>query len=217
MLWALADWNTTQPGHVRVIAIWAIGHMDPPVEEAARKLVPMCIHIDELTGLAAAEAVGKIGEPMVPYLLLSLAEVQGSHPRCGVVQALGLCGEAAQPAVPVLLQLYEDTTDLRLREAIDVALVRIGAERPGKPDAVAQLVAEMTADDAQGFTRYLDAQELGEMGPAAAAAVPVLMAQLNDPPSARVSFEALLAILPREDWGGVADAAAHRWSAEWSE
>ncbi len=205
-LWTLTDWQLPQPGRVQGIAAWAAARIDPPVDEAAKRLVPLTIHYDEFTRAAAADAMGELGAPMLPFLLLALANQAGSGSAAYVVDAIGAMGEAAAPAVPVLLELRAGEDSAWVLRSIDRALAEIGAPVP--ETVVDDKVAELAAELGQGpdYSKRVAAYELEELGPAAAAAAPALYAALEDPEVASDALEALLAVVPEEELPAAVEA-----------
>ncbi len=185
--------ESPQPGRVRGIAAWALGRMNPPLERAAKPLILLACDLDDFNRAAAAEAIGGLGEPVLPILMLSLAEMEGGgHFESCLVEAIGSLGPDGLPAVPMLTELRERTHSEWVKDDIDRALQRI--DPPDEEDQVALLVAEM--EGAPSYTRYLNIVDLGEMGPKAKQAVPTIYAALEDPETGRVALEALIAILP---------------------
>ncbi len=202
----LMDPLTPQPGYVQGIAAYAYGHMDPPIQDAWKKLLPLLMSMDDFTRMAAAEAIGDIGEPMLPMLLLTMAELDTPLYTEGVVAALEVMGEeAAAPAIPVLLQMQADSDKAWLNRRIGRCLAVLGYVDP--TDQVQRLVDEIQAPNAPDHTRYLNICELADLGPDAAAATPALMAALDDPHTARVALDALIKVAPEDELPPVLEAA----------
>ena len=191
------------PGRVQGIAAWAVGRMDLPVQDASRTLLPLLLSMDEFTQRAAADGIGAMGEPMIPMLLLTLAQMEGSHYASGVVEALAAMGEDAELAVPALLELQQTTDRAWLRRHIDHALERIG--HVDVQAQVDRLIAEI--DGAPDHTRYLNICAIGDLGPPAASAVPALLAAVEDDHTAGVALDALVEVAPVDQWSAVAEAA----------
>jgi HEAT repeat protein len=191
------------PGMVQGIAAWAVGRMDLPVEDASKALLPLLLSMDEFTQRAAADGIGAMGEPMIPMLLFTLTQMEGSHYSAGVVEALAAMGEDAKLAIPALLELQETTDRAWLRRDIDRALEHIGhVDTEAK---VNRLVAEL--DSAPDHTRYLNIVAIGDMGPAAASAVPALLEAVADEHVCNVALDALVDVAPEDQWPAVAAAA----------
>jgi HEAT repeat protein len=196
---------TPQPGYVQGIAAYAYGRMDPPIEEAWKHLLPLLMSMDEFTQRAAGDAVGTMGAPMLPMLLVTLQEMNAPHYTSGVMFALEAMGEEAAPAIPVLLELQATSDRAWLDRRIDRPLANLG--HVDHDDQVQRLIDENEAELARDSTRYLSICELGDLGPAAAAATPTLMAALDDPHTARVALEALVAVAPPTQLPAVVDRA----------
>ncbi len=192
------------PGRVQGIAAYAVGHMDLPVEDASRILLPLLLSMDEFTRMAAAEGIGAMGEPMIPMLLFTLSQMEGPRFASGVVEALAAMEEDAALAVPALLELQETTDRAWLRREIDYALQRIG--HVDVQARVDRLVAEL--DGAPDHTRYLNIAAIGDLGPAAASALPALLEAVADDHTTGVALEAVVEVAPRDQWPAVAEAAA---------
>lgn len=192
------------PGYVRGAAAYALGRMQLPSEEAGPVLLPLLLDFDEFTRRSAADAIGQLGEPMIPLLLVTLAQMEGPLYRAGVVDALGAMGEAAASTVPVLEELAASTSSTMVRSSVDRALVLIQPAEVG--DRVQRLLDEM--EGGRDSTRYLDIVDLGKIGPDAVAAMPVLLASLEDPHTARVAAEALVQVSPIHRWPDVARSMA---------
>ncbi len=202
-LLGLLDPVAPPPGMIQGIAAWAVGRMDLPVEDASKALLPLLLSMDEFTQRAAADGIGAMGEPMIPMLLFTLTQMEGSHYSAGVVEALAAMGEDAQLAIPALLELQETTDRAWLRRDIDRALERIGYV---DTDArVSRLVAEL--DAAPDHTRYLNIVAIGDLGPAGAAAVPALLEAVADEHTCNVALGSLVDVAPKDQWPAVAEAA----------
>jgi len=93
-------------------------------------------------------------------------------------EAIGLHGEKAAHAVPLLEPYVTDEKEQTLRQAAMKGLAGIGA--PGVPPLVRAL-RHKAGDDGQVMLRWDAAMALATIGPSAAAAIPDLEACLLDP------------------------------------
>ncbi|MBI4658393.1 MAG: HEAT repeat domain-containing protein [Verrucomicrobia bacterium] len=168
--------------------------------EAAREFIPTMIDLLRGTnGWAAANALGDLGpiaEPAVPALVKA---IQGSA-RASAIHALGRIGPAARLAVPALLTAANDpSSGVRLLAALGLWKI------DGRTDAVGVLMDRLRSDKeldsverrhAQ-FFRIRDIRWLGDIGPAAKAAIPILKEVANrDDATREAAEEALKRIQP---------------------
>lgn len=105
---------------------------------------------------------------------LQCLSVADPFQRLHAATVLGLMGEAAQGAVPALVEALRDD-DLAVRRMVTAALGEIG---PAARTAVPVLVAALR--DRSPAVRRRAAYSLGELGGAAFKAVPALAAALQD-------------------------------------
>ena len=157
--------------------------------------VPVLIRLLERTNacdmvVSTLCAIGRNAAPAVPSLLHRYDQLQGDGnfaQRKWVVITLGRMGPAAKEAVPMLQGLRS-----RNYESFDAvrALWRIDPEftRPAISSACAILQAKATPDrpDALGL--------LGEIGPPARSAVPLLLRVLDAPLNEAIAFNAAWAL-----------------------
>ncbi len=188
------------PGMVRGIAAYAYGRMGPDTETAGRVLLPLLLDMDEFTRRAAADAIAQVGEPLLPLLLVTLAQMEAPIYQAGVVEALGLMGEVAAPAVPALEALHETSGSSWVKDEVRVALARI---QPDRVDGTVQRLMD-EIDGGRDSTRYLGIVDLGKLGAEARPAMPLLLAALDDPHTCRVAAEALTQVAPESHWPEVA-------------
>jgi HEAT repeat protein len=148
--------------------------------------------------VAAARALGKLGPRAalaVPDLVGILERLRGDELEPlqeAVVDALGQIGSAARPALPALARAAARSTDIELarKRAVDQIL--------NAPDSanVDALVAQLSSRDAS--LRVRAAKALADLGPAARAAGPALVAALADTDNdvRRAAIAAYRAVLP---------------------
>jgi HEAT repeat protein len=120
-------------------------------------------------GEIAAWSLAAIGADSVPPLVEMLTN---SNPRlrCRAAVALGLMGEAAEPAVPALVKMLHDP-DINTRWEATDALGCIGRQ----PDLVVPALIEALADPNAGM-KFNAMESLGDFGERATNAIPALLA-----------------------------------------
>ena len=198
----LLDPMNPSPGRIQGIAAWAFGRMEPPIDVAAKALLPLLLSFDEFTRMAAADGIAAVGPEMIPMLLLTTDAMEGRLYREGIVESLANMGEDAAPAIPALLEWQRTADSAYFRRRIDGALTQMGhVDVQGRVD---RLVTDMQG--APDHTRYLNIVALGKLGPQAESAVPALIEALADDHTARVALEALGAITTEDDWPAVVEA-----------
>lgn len=190
---------------VRRFSILALGAIGPEAKAAVPLLALMLP--DKDYGNSAAYALGNIGEPALQPLLDALtgendeaslnatlglgkmgpkakdavvplmARLNDSNVtrRYATARVLGKIGPEARAAEKPLRALLKDK-DAGVRVSATLALARINREYV--PTAVADLTA--VVKDKQSKVREFSASALGEIGPAAKAAVPALIDLLHD-------------------------------------
>jgi HEAT repeat protein len=120
-------------------------------------------------GEIAAWSLAAIGAESVPPLMEMLTN---SNPRlrCRAAVALGLMGEAAEPAVPALVKMLNDP-DINTRWEATDALGCVGK----LPDLVVPALIEALADPNAGM-KFCAMESLGDFGQRATNAIPALLA-----------------------------------------
>lgn len=86
-------------------------------------------------------------------------------------------GEAAAPAVPILIRLYDEDTDWYVRFSVLEGLGGIGPPAA----AAVPLLIRVGEREKDRVLQLLAVVSLGQIGPAARAAVPLLEAIVADP------------------------------------
>jgi HEAT repeat protein len=134
---------------------------------------------DHLTvRVRAAAILGQLGtraRTAVPALI-ELTRDSAEQVAVGAIEALAKIGPAARPAVPQLVELVSGYRSAEpVADAAADALVDLGRDDPA---AVAALVAMLDSKDYVGLVNSV--RRVGELGPAASAAVPRLIARYRD-------------------------------------
>ena len=166
---------------VRGQAIFALGTIGAPAADAVPALARIMAEDpdDGMRGRASL-AIAKMGpaaRPAVPALTGALTD---PHPlvRMNAARALQQIGPDAIPAAPALIAAVTDESNdvfpdqfvVTVREVMILALGRVTAGTEGGVPALLEALAVAGTDQ----TRRMAARALGEVGPAARAAIPVL-------------------------------------------
>jgi len=179
-IWAMRSVRTRNADATRVVNAETVrGRLIEGVTpDETASVVPALANLlndpDAEVRLQAAKALYKIGphaESAVPALITSLQD-SGFGGRWMVAQALGEIGPAARPAIPALAEVLNDPNP-DLRKYAGEALQRLNYE----PKTFASiLVSQITIK----FVTYRSVVQLGQLGPDAVAAVPVLIEVLKE-------------------------------------
>jgi HEAT repeat protein len=171
-------------GQVRMAFVMALGRIHAEPGRAIPALTKSLTDSDQSVRQYATEALGRFGadaQPAVPALI-ALCD-QHTAESLHAATALGLMGPAAKAAVPSLLRGSVDTNlDLEFRRLCILALGRIHAEPELVVPALMRSLRE-AASDTEVQIQLFSANALGQFGPEARLAVPLLAALLQDPHS----------------------------------
>jgi HEAT repeat protein len=172
---------------VRTEAIFRLGHIGKDAGEAVPALATILLEdADRNIRREAALALSKMGTaavPAVPALAEALSD-QELTVRMNAAKALfGLKAEA-RPAVPALIEALKDKGNekyvarfhITIREMVVIAL---GGASAGTAEGVPALTAALEAADTDGM-RKAASRALGDVGPEARPALPLLRALLKD-------------------------------------
>jgi len=159
--------------------------------ELAGEFTGLLADTDPVTGRSAGAALIRLGGPAVAALRAKFAD---PAVRLNVIEILSAMGSAAKPALGELVTALGDA-DPQCRGDAAVAIAALGADGA---EAVPQLQKLLADPSASAGERYATAYALGKIGPAAAAATPVLreLAQSEDEMLATVATWAGLKIKP---------------------
>ena len=149
---------------VRIVAMRALNAIGPKAGRAAGPLGQCLDDPDEYVRMSVALALGNLGEEAVPQLRKAIYD---DAPQVGSIacEALARLSELAAPAVPELIEML---TAPHAREGALLALQGIGPKAAPAVDALIEVF-----EQGDGKNHYA-AKALGNIGPAAAAAVGVL-------------------------------------------
>ncbi|MFM8735734.1 MAG: HEAT repeat domain-containing protein [Pirellulales bacterium] len=160
-------------------------------EQLAAAFVDMLTDPEAKVGVAAGAALVRLGGAAVPALDAGLA-TPAILPA--VLEIASAIGPPAKPLLPKLLSLLDDP-DAAIREEAVVAIGALGGEAADAAPALGKLLGD--AASSAGL-RYASVYALGRIGPAAAAAEPLLrtLSTSDDELLATVATWATLKIKP---------------------
>jgi len=160
-----------QDSEARISAAHALGHLGDKAKAAVPGLIKAFESSDPALRSASIDALAKLGsnaKDVVPAFTQALSE-SDKEVRKNACEGLGKVGPDAKPAVSGLARLLTDS-DKEVKKNAAIALGKIGA---GAKDAVVTL-GDVLNKDLTIRVEILTA--LGEIGPAAKAAVPNIVA-----------------------------------------
>jgi len=182
----LADALHSRSSRIRYRATQALGELPRPDARAVSELTEALDDEDEVVRTGALWALGQMGPAAAPAISALVAILQG-HGMDGddvlirgmAASALGEIGPEAREAVPDLIECLDESytgpAGTRLRLQVARAVWRIQQE----PRFLRSIGIEALSG-AKWSLRRLAAQWLGDLGPAAQAAVPHLERALQD-------------------------------------
>jgi len=167
----------------RRTAVYLLGCTGDGAEQAVPWLCAALRRPDYWERVMAAQSLGWIGpnaRAAVPALIEVLQApptptARPCSPAPAAAVALGAIGSAAAPALPLVQGLFERETNWNSRGVLAVALCHIDA---GQTNAFAHLTNGLATHE-PASDRWMAAWELGNIGPNAKAAVPLLLAALD--------------------------------------
>jgi HEAT repeat protein len=167
---------------VRLVAVRAIAVLGPKADAAVRALANTCSDPQpevQFEAILALDRVGPGRKAAVPALITVLddnsarARLGGARATEAAVLILGKIGPEAQAAVPSLTNLLASPNP-RLRQRSALALWRINRDRSVIPRLASELAQ---ANDYQTCSMIITS--LGEIGPAAKEALPIILDKAN--------------------------------------
>ena len=193
---SIEDLKEYQFSETREIAAKRLGDLGPAAQAAVPYLLKALDAEDSYVRRAAFEALGKIGPtPESVSGLVAHLKTADANTVVMICEALAALGPGAQDAVPDLESVLEDE-DARQRVAAAEALWKItDSVEPARSALIVELEAESQ------YVRNRAMRVLGEMGPAAREALPILKEKLKEAedPADRGNLEMLIKILEGEE------------------
>jgi HEAT repeat protein len=175
----------------RLSAVQALGELGPKSAPAVNSLVE---HFeDPALQVAIVETLKRMGPGAAPAVprLLELAAKNSGEQRATILPALAAIGPAAAAALPMIRACAKDPVQ-ELRASAAPALAAVD------PDEAEVLSTLLTlAQDKSGMVRRATAPELGKLGSRAEAAIPALMAMLDQDTERSLALAALKSIKVR--------------------
>ncbi len=165
----------------RCQALFILGTAGDGAEQVVPYLMAALQDTNRLARRIAIQSLGWIGpraKAAVPGLIEVLKEPVGTNqfsPGSSVAITLGEIGSPSAPAAPLVRKLFEQETNWNSRCSLACALFRID---PDATDALAFLTNGVM-NHQPASDRWIAASQLGEIGPGAKAAVPVLLETLE--------------------------------------
>lgn len=139
------------PGPVAQVTAGKADH-DPDVRRLRQ--------LQEFRTKIVAQPPTKVRESVVPVLVQALRHGTSDEERLRLLQALGRLGCAARDATPLVIERYRQADGPVEKRAALVTLGRIGAEMPGVPDLLREVV------ETDGVLAVDAGQALLDLGPA---------------------------------------------------
>jgi HEAT repeat protein len=175
----------------RLSAVQALGELGPASAPAVNALIA---HFeDPALQLAIIETLRRLGPAAAPAVprLLDLATKNGGEQRATILPALAAIGHAADAALPMIRACVKDPTP-EIRASAAAALAAVDAD-----DAEVLSTLLTLLRDSSGTVRRATAPELGKLGPRAEAAIPGLVAMLDQDTERALALAALKSIKVR--------------------
>ncbi|UVI28330.1 HEAT repeat domain-containing protein [Paenibacillus spongiae] len=128
------------------------------------------------TACNAAHGLIECGPEAVPALIALLEEGEGAgDARAYAALALGEIGQEASVAIPMLIELLQDSSPFVRQHAVEA----FGIMRTGDSEAI-EAVCKVLLQDPQDFIRFQAGLSIARMGPLAEQAIPALKSALTD-------------------------------------
>jgi HEAT repeat protein len=208
----LAKGLTATNVSVRAVSAGMLSQLGAAAEPALPALIASLEDSAPRVRTGAMQALGRLGPkaaPAVPSLVRRLKEEPLEEMFVwNVARALGQIGPPAKEAVPTLLQMAKETKGYN-RSWLLGAVVAMDPQNPElvpvllsvlKPDGKTNDGSQPTSEDRNGrreetHGRYYAARLLGNLGPAAASALPALRQMMLEDEDLEPRLEAMEAIL----------------------
>jgi HEAT repeats/PBS lyase HEAT-like repeat len=182
--------SPTKPGDAettRFSAVSTLGKMGVVAKAAIPALTVALKDKDEQMRWAAARSLAKIkgaqdGDVSLLLVNLEYPTTYEEHSLKQTIYDLKRLGEKAKPAIPKLLTILKQDPDYRVRRIVPGALAAISPNDKTVIAALIEAFKRQMRNDDNSEDWVSAAYALGEIGPAAEAAVPTLVAALKARP-----------------------------------
>lgn len=165
-----------EDGEVRHLCADCLGAIGAPARgEPAARLARLLADAEDHVRCAAAEALGKIGDPKHVGALRAALDADSAELRACAAQGLGVYGPAAAETIPALRALLEDESQA-VQAMAALALLRITGDVAPSRAAILRALAPPSGPTSrqQVHLREHVIRTLGEIGPAAGDFAPAL-------------------------------------------
>jgi HEAT repeat protein len=186
----------------RLKALEVLAAIGPAAQPAVPELAALLTDTDPLVRSEAAVALASIGSeaaPAVPALEKLLGDDLPADVRYATAYALGRIGPAAKPAVPRLLELAKSSDEIMATVAT-WATLKIEPQDATLVDSAIPLLRKALRGDNE-MARLEAAVALGDIGPRASSAIPILELVSEEDSSRQVraaAADALVKVRPRQ-------------------
>jgi HEAT repeat protein len=180
---------------VRCAALSLLARIDPRHPELlpqAEKLLRESTTRSQV--LPVIQRLGARVDKLAPALIELLRTERTQMARHQLVPVLGALGRSARDAAPLLVELLKEK-DTHLQQISLTALLKIGG---GDPKVMVPALVTFLREEQSAYFRTVAMELLGEQGPAAAEAVPLLVEELMRP-GMRLQADAAAAAMVRID------------------
>ncbi|MGB8852586.1 MAG: HEAT repeat domain-containing protein [Pirellulales bacterium] len=186
----------------RLKALEVLAAIGPAAKAAVPEITTLLTDADPLVRSEAAVALASVGPEAavaVPALEKLLGDDAPADARYATAYALGRIGAAAKPAVPRLLELSKSSDEI-LATVASWAALKIEPQDGALVEAAIPLLRKALRGQNE-MARLEAAVALGDIGPAASSAIPILELVSEEDSSRQVraaATEALAKVRPRE-------------------
>jgi HEAT repeat protein len=175
---AVAECLKDEDEKVQRLAVEALGHFGEAAAHERGQLQALLDNEDTMLRVAAARSLGRIGGSTEHVLLVLMKALESIHPwtAAEAARALGEFDELPASAIKALQAATAEQQPPPLRVTAAAATWRVTNDR----ELALSVLTEVIKDSNTGRARTSAACELGAMGSAAEAAVPILLQAIRD-------------------------------------
>lgn len=158
---------------VKAEAAWALGQIGSPSFTAMPVLISTLRENDNFLRDRLLNAIEKIGEKGLPFLIQNLKTEKNKFIKCSVAGLIGHLGPKAALAVPALIEALQDK-DYRVRANAALTLSKIGSKADFATPALMKAM-----EDGNHNVKFHAISAIGSIGSKASAAIPQLISLLR--------------------------------------